>query len=379
VSTLFKVAICQTGIIPGGRLRVILGIVDILNDADIVPDILTTRLAISPQQIADKYGRSLRANYRVLPRPPKVPKDFVTIMFNAALGHYAADHDLIINTSNSLFLLPRRKKVITYMFFPRKRRIMADVVSIHRPDWHLRRGSLAWLARMLLRMLYRLSNPQPHHEIVCLSDFTRSALEQVYQVPEGLPVIYPPVDMTAFQTERGARSRAVVTVGRFGSSKRQLEQIKLAERLPDIPFHIIGFAKNVDYYRACERYVEAHQLSNVYLYPDAPFSDMLKLLQGSKYFLHTLINEPFGITAVQAMAAGCVPIVHDSGGQRETVPEPTLRYKNLEQVPDILAGLESQSVAQLDALSRRLQQYALAQFDTKVFKSRMGAVLAPYL
>jgi glycosyltransferase involved in cell wall biosynthesis len=359
-------------------LRVILGIVDILNNADIVPDILTTRLAISPEQIAEKYGRSLRANYRLLPRPSKIPKDFVTVLFNMALSHYASGYDLIINTSNSLIFLPRRKQVITYMFFPRKRRIMADVVSIHRPDLRLRWGSRVWLQRVLLRALYRLSKPQPHHEIVSLSHFTKSALEQEYRVPENLPVIYPAVDVTAFQKDRGERSLAIVTVGRFGSSKRQLEQIKLAERLPHIPFHLVGFAKNVDYYRKCESYVKGREVTNVHLHPDAPFSDMLGLLQSSKYFLHTLINEPFGITAVQAMAAGCLPIVHDSGGQRETVPEPTLRYKGLEDVPHILEYCESQEAAALDALVHRLQQHAFSQFGTEVFEKKMRAVLAPY-
>jgi len=38
------------------------------------------------------------------------------------------------------------------------------------------------------------------------------------------------------------------------------------------------------------------------------------LLSAAKVFLRTLHNEPFGMSVVEAMAAGCVPVVPKSGG-----------------------------------------------------------------
>jgi len=374
-----KVAISQMNIAPGGRLRVIIGIVRLLNQAGITPCLFTSKLNLTPTQLAQKYGRSLQVEFRLLPHISKLPGEFMRVLFNAMLNVYASDYDLLINSSNSLIFLPGRQKVITYMHFPRKRRIVDAALTIHRPEIGYRRWSKWGVQRAALRFIYRFSKPKPHHSIVCNSQFTRDALRQVYDLPAGLPVVYPPVELARFRADARPRAPAVVSVGRFTPDKRQLEQIQLAQKLPRFPFHIIGFANDNPYYRQCHRYVREHRLTNVHLHPDAPFAEMLSLLQGARYFLHTLINEPFGITAVQAIAAGCLPIVHDSGGQRETVPEPTLRYRTLSEVPAILDRLERMGEAARRALVRQLQEHAAANFDESVFARRMQTILTPYL
>ncbi len=44
-------------------------------------------------------------------------------------------------------------------------------------------------------------------------------------------------------------------------------------------------------------------------------------------------GEHFGISIVEAMALGCLPIVHDSGGMREFVPA-QYRYTSIEQAAE---------------------------------------------
>jgi glycosyltransferase involved in cell wall biosynthesis len=376
-----RVAICQSTLTPGGRLRVVLEIIEILNEFGIVPDILTANLGVHPDWILDQYGRSIQANYKCIFSLPKIPKlhgDFYIVLFNAMLRSYTRDYDLLINTSNSLIFLPKSKRVITYMFFPRKRRIMAKSPNIHRPDIRFRPWSVHRPQKALLRLIYHFSKLYPGHEIVCMTKFTYSALKQDYAIDRNLPIVYPPVDMANFQDSNQERIHSIVTVGRFSPDKRQLEQIKLAEQLPDFPFHIVGFANNNPYYRLCHQYVKEHQLSNVQLHPDAPFEHMVSLLKESKYFLHTLINEPFGLTAVQAIAAGCLPIVHDSGGQRETVIKPELRYQDLREVPAIIRNLEALDKTDVDLLTGNLQGH-IERFDGAVFRHKMRNILLSYL
>ncbi len=374
-----SVAICQQSIILGGRLRVIIEIIKILNELGIVPDIITTRLSFKPEQISEKYGKQVRVNFRFIPRIPRLRQEYAIALFNASLRHYASDYDLLINTSNSLIFLPGNKSVLTYMFYPRKSRLMAEALSIHEPEKKISPWTRTALHRSLQRRMYRWSHPKPQHKIICMTKFTCSALAQVYELPETPPIIYPPVDIAVFQSPSVQRRRSVVTLGRFGPDKRQIEQIKLAQQLPDMPFHIIGFAHNSSYYQRCQQYVSEHAVKNVHLHPDAPFSEILKYLQGAKYFLHTLINEPFGITAVQAVAAGCLPIVHDSGGQRETIPDPRLRYQNLEQVPEILSRLEKLDSSSVSRLLHRLQDHITSHFDTRIFRTEMRKELLALL
>ena len=374
-----RVAICQPRIIAGGRLRVILGIVRLLNEAGIVPDILTARLAIRPDEISSKYGLAMKANFRLLPRIPKLNQDYAIMVFNLMLSHYAAGYDLLVNTSNSLIFLPKTKNVLTYMFFPRKGRIMTSFPDMHRPEIRHSRWSRESGQRALLRLIYSVNRPYPHHAIVCMTDYTQSVLKQEYALPGHMPVIYPPVDVSSFFCQSSSRTPSIVTIGRFDPGKRQLEQIVLAEHLPGFPFRIIGFVSNSAYYQDCANYVSEHGLRNVELLPDAPFEQILSILQSSRYFLHTLINEPFGLTAVEAVTAGCIPIVHDSGGQRETVPVSELRYQQLEQVPDILTRLESLKDVERGRLIGTLQEHVTSRFDASIFDQNMRAVLLPLL
>jgi len=374
-----RVAIFQLGVIPGGRLRVIIEIARMLNEMDIVPDLLTTRIALSPDQIATKYGQSITINIRLLPRIPRFPHDFLIPYFNALLNFSASNYDLLINSNNSLYCLPKRKKVISYVHFPHKRRIMDDSLSIHRPSTRLSRWSRGHAKRVILRAVYHFSKPKPDHMIVCNSKYTSTNLMQVYDIQSAPVVIYPPVDFECFANDKYPDDRerqvSVVTIGRFGPDKRQFEQIMLAEKLPGVDFHIIGFVNNFNYYEKCRRYQEKHKITNVHLYPDAPFEQMVALLKASKYFLHTLINEPFGITTVQAISAGCLPIVHDSGGQQEVVPIAQLRYRHFDEIPPLLEKLEGADYSETRSLLHHLQERMLTHFEASTFRRSFRKIL----
>ena len=374
-----RVAICQSNIIPGGRLRVVLGIVRALNEMGIVPDILTASLGIQSEEIPGRYGQTARFQFRHVSRLPTGSQDAAILAFNWSLHHYARDYDILINTSNSLLLLPPSKRVLSYMFFPRKYRVLANDPDIHRPGHRLSWWKREELIRQGLRPLYRHLAPQPHHAIICMTHFTCQKLHEVYpQLPQ-LPIVYPPVDIQRFWCENEQRERSIVTAGRFSPSKRQLEQIELAAQLPDITFHLVGFTSpDNPYFQLCQERIKQLGLQNVHLHANAPFDVLLQLLQHSRYFLHTLINEPFGLTAVQAMAAGCIPIVHDSGGQRETVPEPLLRYQALADVPLRIAELDALAISEINDLRQRLHAH-VRQFSADHFQSRIRAQLGELL
>ena len=91
-------------------------------------------------------------------------------------------------------------------------------------------------------------------------------------------------------------------------------------------------------------------------------------------YVHCAENEHFGITIVEAMAAGCVPIVHDSGGPREIVIDKVgFRWHNLAVAARLIIML-----AENDQLRSRFSAASSAkaqEFRSEVFESEMARVL----
>ena len=306
----------------------------------------------------------------------KVSQDISVIIFNYLLRFYGEEYDLLIDSGNSQIFLPRKQLVLSYVHFPRKWRILSDFISIHEPDKKIKKFSTTFFFRIALRLIYHLSKIPSDRLIVCNSIFTNKALEESYGVLKSKPyIVYPPVDISKFQSGIYKRENSVATLGRFTSSKRQLEQIKIAERVPDTTFHLIGFISSSNYFKKCQNYIREHGVSNVQLHPNVPYEEVVRILQHSKYFLHTLINEPFGITPVQAISAGCIPIVHDSGGQKETVPVTELRFHELDEIVGIINKLEEKAPAEIENLISGLQEHVTKNFDHSVFLKRMTDVL----
>jgi len=376
-----RVGICQNSIVAGGRLRVLIGFIQVLNALEIKPDVLTSRSEIDWAQIDEKYGKKIDVNLLKV-KQFTYPQDFAVPYFNWRLQQYGRNYDLLINTTNSLLFLPKQKQVLTYMFLPRKYWVSTDVWNRHLPEVRMRAFSKKWLYRRLLWLLYKLSIPQVGHQIISMTEFTKKALLEVYPQLScaPIPVIYPPVDFKAFRFKSISRFEQVVTIGRFAPDKRQFEQIQFAEQCPDVPFHIVGFAQNQEYFDRCQRYIKEHDLSHIHLHPNLSFDKMVELLQNSRYFLHTLIGEEFGITAVQAIAAGCIPIVHNSGGQRETVPLEMLRYQQLEKdALEILSNLRAMATCEQEELVTSLQTYAFANFGQNTFVEEIKKLLKAYI
>jgi glycosyltransferase involved in cell wall biosynthesis len=105
--------------------------------------------------------------------------------------------------------------------------------------------------------------------------------------------------------------------------------------------------------------------------PNASGAQITDALSGARVYLHSKRFEHFGITAIEGIAHGCVPIVHDSGGQREVVPFAELRYQRAaDAVERVSAALDGAFDALLPPLQDHIQNYSDA-----CFKARMTNVL----
>jgi glycosyltransferase involved in cell wall biosynthesis len=152
-------------------------------------------------------------------------------------------------------------------------------------------------------------------------------------------VLYPPTDTEQF--EPGAKQNVILSVGRFfvgRHCKKQDVLIRTFQSLyqtyPEMlnwEYHLVGGidpnAPSSLYAERCERQARGYPIM---FHVNAPFDLLQQLYSHAKIFWHAAgfgedevrrpdCMEHFGIATVEAMAAGCVPVVVGKGGQREVV------------------------------------------------------------
>jgi glycosyltransferase involved in cell wall biosynthesis len=133
-------------------------------------------------------------------------------------------------------------------------------------------------------------------------------------------VIYPPVDTNTFSSKcfKTQKEGSLVVVIASYTPKRRLEQLPLiAQQTKAAKFIVIGKADeySLSTIRELEENIHAlHVEDKITLLKNAPFIELQKILANAKVYLHTMPFDHFGISVVEAMASGCVPVVHRSGG-----------------------------------------------------------------
>jgi glycosyltransferase involved in cell wall biosynthesis len=169
-------------------------------------------------------------------------------------------------------------------------------------------------------------------KIICYTDFVKNFLDKTFATDSY--VLYPPVESFGIS---GRKENIILSVGRFTKSMNAKKQeilidtfIKMYESgLKDWKLVLIG-----SYLPQDKEFVELLK-SKINKYPieiidNASFSVLKSYYQKAKIYWHAagfdedLIKSPeraehFGISTVEAMGAGCVPVVINAGGQKEIV------------------------------------------------------------
>jgi glycosyltransferase involved in cell wall biosynthesis len=153
--------------------------------------------------------------------------------------------------------------------------------------------------------------------IVVNSDFHRGLIEKC--IGKKAMTIYPPVSVSSLKhlaTKRRTKN-IVITCSQYLPTQNLTAVPKIAELVKNANFLILGQSTTTSKGTIEElRRLTAELIVNdrVELLTNQPFPRLVELLSEAKVFLRTLHHEPFGISVVEAMAAGCVPVVPRNGG-----------------------------------------------------------------
>ena len=176
----------------------------------------------------------------------------------------------------------------------------------------------------------------PRRIIFANSKFTKAAIKETLDIEANL--LYPPISRQFLENGPSVaerhRKNTVVTVARIARGKNLLIIPYIAKLTKNISFSIVGIYQSAEVLNSLRESIKRLGVSErVRIITNVSRNNLKQMLDRSKIFLHTSIGEHFGVSIVEAMARGCIPVVHDSGGPRETVPK-HFRYASPEEASE---------------------------------------------
>ncbi len=356
---------------------------------DLTSDAFSERFGISRESVR------LR---RITTRPPATVRNFVRSRrlrqkWNRALS---SKYDLFINIVHGAPARCYAKHGVLMILFPFFKPF--DAWSGRVSD--ARGRSDAWV---ISRHLYhRIQWPwlmRSYPLKTSISDYSRRWTVQRWGVDS--EVIYPPGDSSFIS---GEKKNFILSVGRFsgfrvgGLSKRQVEMMRAFGDLIDCglsgwQYHSVGGLSEWPQDQAYLAEVQNMALrasSRAHVSANASRTLLKHLYESSKIFWHAAgygdndslqpeLMEHFGIATVDAMAAGCVPVVINKGAQPEIVEHGVSGFvwSTLEELKNYTARLIEDEPLRI-RIAAEAQKRAQG-FNREAFVKRFRAFIRPVL
>lgn len=234
-------------------------------------------------------------------------------IFNRACFSFLKTCDLVINTTCEMNTAQPTLQYIHYPLFNYPNNPYRDAPN----------NTIVDLLNKLVNFVAGLENG-PSPRMMTNSQWTADLLERIYDCSPD--VVYPPIDVSNLTSHPPIEEQepGFVIAGRMVPPKRFITAINILKKVRqkhDVHLHIAGPESNEQYVQRIRS--EAGKYDWIHFEGNLPRSGYFELLQTHRYGIHALEHEHFGIVIAEMVAAGALPFVHKSGGQREIVNEQT--------------------------------------------------------
>jgi len=361
--------------------------------------------------IEDCCGNEIKNN--------NIKDDDYTINNNANEAFNDENYDLIINTHADLFpyykINGERKKVYdnenkknSKIYI--KSKLPIKVTYCHYPLVHqlIMRKDYSFLEKFFesfnefpqkikdmiaLKVFEKYNQMMNNTFIITNSKFSKQAIEKIYGRDKISPtIIYPPVDIDKFNvlyhSSKSSNNpmkyhNAILVISRISPTKHIENAIEIGKNLKKnknvqgYDMTIVGstISDNQDYLEMLNNLIDKYDLKdNIKIKPDVSFKELQKLVQKSSIYIHPTLNEPFGISIVEAMSAGLIPITPNIGGEAEFVPL-NYQYQSIEHATEIIAQvITNKSQNDLDNEREKISN-SINNFSKQKYKEKLRKVI----
>lgn len=244
-----------------------------------------------------------------------------------------------------------------------------------------------WTRKLSLVERFKLRS---WNQVLVYSRFVARVLKKSWEL-DNLKVVEPYVDINDFRP--GKKEPIILNVGRFfahthGNSKRQDVLIETFKKLYDsdkAKGYSLVLLGNVDPGEDSQAYVrELKEQAKGYpitIVNDVSYDKLRDYYARASLYWHAAgfevdqktnpeNTEHFGITTLEAMASGCIPLVVPKGGQKEIVDNDRFFWETSEELlrkTVKLANLSAADRASVGAqMKRRASAYDKAGFQSKI-------------
>jgi len=232
----------------------------------------------------------------------------------------AKNDDIVFQASGGL-VIPNRsdQKVIIYCHhdFPNE---TSKAVTKYKGMW-------AWYYKPYYKLsqkfLDKIKNKNIH--LIANSKYINESLQKKFA--KDSTIIHPPVELSEF-TQSVQKKKKVITLSRYSQEKHLEFAIDVMKDL-DVNYTVMGNTKtrtNEIYYEQLTRKISEQQNKTIALLKNITRKKIVNEFLESKIYFHAS-PETFGISVIESMASGCIPIVPNNSAHVETVPIEELRFK----------------------------------------------------
>jgi glycosyltransferase involved in cell wall biosynthesis len=170
-----------------------------------------------------------------------------------------------------------------------------------------------------------------YQQIVCNSEFTKKHLDKSIRTP--VSVIYPPVDVDKFVSSK--KTKTILSVGRFSSQYGAKKQDTLIQMFREgvKKGHFTGWRlvlaggllpTDIAYFEELQQKADGLPVE---FHPNCSFNELQEFYSEAPVYWHAAgfgetkpeHMEHFGITTVEAMASGAIPVAFAGGGQSDII------------------------------------------------------------
>lgn len=209
---------------------------------------------------------------------------------------------------------------------------------------------------------------------VCNSGNTQRRIARYYK--QKAQIIYPPVDLKRYiPTDIG---NYWLSVNRLITHKRIDLQLKAFQKLPTEKLIIVGsYEPGVKQFESYKNYLEKIKPNNVTILNWVDDHELKKLYANCRGFITTAQDEDFGMTAVEALAAGKPVIAPAEGGYLESVTQETgylIEDINADNLNQAISSLSLELKNNPEKYQNNCRQRA-SLFDVSVFSKQIKEII----